>query len=90
MCKTYISNDNYVEICLTLPRINFIDEKNSDSHEKNENTIASQDNIEKHSSVEWNSEQSSEKDESSDNDRSFENETLTRILIITKTIALMV
>ena len=63
-------------ICLTFSRIHFIDEKDSDSHDQNENTIASYDNIEKHSSDECNGEESSEEDESSDDDWSFGNEKL--------------
>ena len=56
--------------------MHFSDEKDSGSHDQNENTIVSDDNIEKHSSNECDGEESSEEDESSSDDRSLENKPL--------------
>ena len=63
-------------VCLSLLWIHFSDEKDSGSHDQNENTIASDDNIENHPSNKCDSEESSEEDESSGDDRSLENKTL--------------
>ena len=63
-------------ICLSLIWIPFSDEKDSGTHDHDENTIESDNNIENHSSDECDSEESSEEDESSGDDGSLENKTL--------------
>ena len=63
-------------VCLGLLWIHFSDEKDNGSHEQNENTIVSDDNIENHSSDECDGEVSSEEDESSGDERSLESKTL--------------
>ena len=72
--------------------MHFSDEKDSGSHDQNENTIVSDDNIEKHSSNECDGEESSEEDESSSDDRSLENKPLenhkaSQCVILAKAIA---